>query len=210
MISIKDKFYKGIGEEYHNRQTESFIYQYLKREKESHIRLHLIQRYHELKEKSMSREEYTAFLIKTLQEDRQISKNRKKISLLPDFLDGMLEVMGEPKRRSYSNSEIKKVLKQGGDHLKRRKKLEIDRKLLSDITREIFECTESGKERKEWYVQLTEGFLCYDLGEISGNQYLKIIIEILLCHGKLHLSKDTRKKITNAVTMKIYLSFPEK
>ena len=45
MAGMKEDFYRRIGTDYHNRRTESFIYRYVRQEKEANLRIRLVQEY---------------------------------------------------------------------------------------------------------------------------------------------------------------------
>ena len=72
---------------------------------------------------------------------------------------------------------------------------DIDMSLLKQLTKEICNCYEFKTGRKDLYVQLTDYFLSYKMGELNKNQYLVQLLQILFENKKLHLSKEFRQII---------------
>ena len=66
MGSIKYEFYRKIGIDFHERQTESFLYSYFKKENEKNFRLQLKREYVKLKENLISVAQYEKFLFRML------------------------------------------------------------------------------------------------------------------------------------------------
>ena len=86
MGSIKYEFYRKIGIDFHERQTESFLYSYFKKEKEKNFRLQLKREYVKLKENMISVAQYEKFLIRMLLTNLDLKKKYEKMpSLIPFF-----------------------------------------------------------------------------------------------------------------------------
>ena len=72
---------------------------------------------------------------------------------------------------------------------------DIDMSLLKQLTKEICNCYEFKTGRKDSYVQLTDYYLSYEMGELNQNQYFEQLLQMLLDNKKLHLSKESRQII---------------
>lgn len=90
MGSIRDEFYRAIGKDYHRRQKESFLYSYIKQEKEGHFRLQLKRKYAGLKDGSISRGEYADFLVKALLTDIKLQKTVWLLNITDTIFEGNL------------------------------------------------------------------------------------------------------------------------
>ena len=89
MASIKEDFYRLIGNDYYERQEKSFVYMYLKKEKESHFRIQL--RYYTdlLIDVRENRIRFAAFLLESADKDVLIQKNIRKLTRLNDLLEAV-------------------------------------------------------------------------------------------------------------------------
>lgn len=74
MGQYKDDFYNKLKNDYRLEGRNSFIYHYIKNEKEKNIRIQLKKRNSELKDEKASKEKYVEFLTESLLEDGKLRK----------------------------------------------------------------------------------------------------------------------------------------
>lgn len=203
MGSIRDEFYRAIGKDYHRRQKESFLYSYIKQEKEGHFRLQLKRKYAGLKDGSISRGEYADFLVKALLTDIKLQKQYGCLTSLAPFLKAICGDRMQEAGGKVNIAALKDTLKKAEQLLRQEKFFDVETELLDHFTQELFGCYEFGTERKDIYVQLTEQYLSYGSGELDGNQYLEKLLQILINNNRIHLSEDYRKRV---LQYGIYLS----
>lgn len=195
MGNIKHEFYRIIGIDFHTRHTESFLYSYFKKEKEGNFRLQLKRKFIKLKENTISTTQYEMFLVTMLLTNMDLKKKYEKIPSLIPFLKTISTVETMENKEQDTTKMCREYLQKAEILLKQETVPAVDISLLTQLTKEICNCYEFKTGRKDLYVQLTDYFLSYKMGELNKNQYLVQLLQILFENKKLHLSKEFRQII---------------
>lgn len=79
MAGMKEDFYRRIGTDYHNRRTESFIYRYVRQEKEANLRIRLVQEYQAWRSNPEDGARFAKFLLTDVCGDKNLAKTKDGI-----------------------------------------------------------------------------------------------------------------------------------
>lgn len=193
MASIKEDFYRLIGNDYYERQEKSFVYMYLKKEKESHFRIQL--RYYTdlLIDVRENRIRFVAFLLESADKDVLIQKNIKKLIRLTDLLEAVFAGSDAEMPDGNIREQIALALK-----LLRHNRVEdVDAAVIEALAGEMETIYDYDKERLDVYIEITEKFLIYKQGGLAGAEYLIYLIELVLSKSKMSIGKKIKKDLAD-------------
>lgn len=215
MGQYKDDFYNKLKNDYRLEGRNSFIYHYIKNEKEKNIRIQLKKRNSELKDEKASKEEYVEFLTESLLEDGKLRKGYSELENVVTMITLGLklekeesqqvleEVRKETKtagKKTALNKQIKSWLKELKARLATKKGKaefpEVPLSLLNQVTNEILKVYEKGDktsesgERKDSYVELMLVYLEFRKGTIKESEYMIWILQMLQSNSKLRLPES--------------------
>lgn len=123
-----------------------------------------------------------------------MKKYGKIPSLIPFLKTILTDEIPENKEQNITKM-CKEYLQKAEELLNRETAQDADMSLLTQLTREICDCYEFKTGRKDLYVQLSDYFLSYEMGELNKKEYLTQLLQMLFENNKLHLSKESRQII---------------
>ena len=112
MGQYKDDFYNKLKNDYRLEGRNSFIYHYIKNEKEKNIRIQLKKRNSELKDEKASKEEYVEFLTESLLEDGKLRKGYSELENVVTMITLGLKLEKEESQQFLE--EVRKETKTAG------------------------------------------------------------------------------------------------
>ncbi len=183
MAGMKEDFYRRIGMDYHNRRTESFIYRYVRQEKEANLRLQLVREYQAWRSNPEDGTRFAKFLLTDVCEDKNLAKSKDGIRQEIEKIAAMLT---QAERENIDFSAV-------------------DTCMVSLYTKYEWE-----GEKRNAYVQLASGYQCYEIGEHSEGmetsefireirltkaEYVVSVFSFLLENIRVHLSAEDRKRL---------------
>lgn len=183
MAGMKEDFYRRIGMDYHNRRTESFIYRYVKQEKDANLRLRLVREYQAWRSNPEDGTRFAKFLITDVCEDKNLAKSKDGIRQEIERIAAMLT------QAEWENIDFPAV----------------DTCMASLYTKYEWE-----GEKRNAYVQLAARYQCYEIGEHSEEmevsefirairltkaEYVVAVFSFLLENIRVHLSAEDRKRL---------------
>lgn len=183
MAGMKEDFYRRIGMDYHNRRTESFIYRYVRQEKEANLRLQLVREYQAWRSNPEDGTRFAKFLLTDVCEDKNLAKSKDGIKQEIEKIAAMLT------QAEWENIDFSAV----------------DTCMVSLYTKYEWE-----GEKRNAYVQLASGYQCYEIGEHSEGmetsefirtirltkaEYVASVFSFLLENIRVHLSTEDRKRL---------------
>lgn len=195
MADLKFQFYREIGNDFNENMTNSFLYRYLKKEKDSHVRLQLKRQYANLSDAPEEKKDYALFLVKILLTENDLQKHIAKLQTLPCFLDAVIEACGEDAVSVQTVGEKKAALRTVQMYLKKQDRLELERKQLASMTEELCSCFAPDGARKDLYIVLKDMWLTYRSGGMTDVQYLERLLVFLADNRKVRLEKETRERM---------------
>ncbi len=183
MAGMKEDFYRRIGMDYHNRRTESFIYRYVRQEKEANLRLQLVREYQAWRSNPEGGTRFAKFLLTDVCEDKNLAKSKDGIRQEIERIAAMLT---QAEREDIDFSAV-------------------DTCMVSLYTKYEWE-----GEKRNAYVQLASGYQCYEIGEHSEEMemsefirairltkaaYVVSVFSFLLENVRVHLNPEDRKRL---------------
>lgn len=183
MAGMKEDFYRRIGMDYHNRRTESFIYRYVRQEKEANLRLQLVREYQAWRSNPEDGTRFAKFLLTEVCEDKNLAKLK----------DGIRQ-------------EIERIAAM----LTQEERVNIDFPAVDTCMVSLYTKYEWEGEKRNAYVQLASGYQCYEIGEHSEGmetsefirairltkaEYVVSVFSFLLENIRVHLSTEDRKRL---------------
>ena len=183
MAGMKEDFYRRIGTDYHNRRTESFIYRYVRQEKEANLRLRLVREYQAWRSNPEDGMRFAKFLLTDVCEDKNLVKTKDEI-----------------------RQEIERIAAM----LMQTERENIDFPAIDSCMTALYMKYEWEGEKRNAYVQLASGYQCYEIGEHSEEMetsefirairltkaaYVVSVFSFLLENIRVHLSAEDRKKL---------------
>ena len=183
MAGMKEDFYRRIGMDYHNRRTESFIYRYVRQEKEANLRLRIVREYQAWRSNPEDGTRFAKFLLTDVCEDKNLAKSKDGIRQEIERIAAMLT------QAERENIDFPAV----------------DTCMVSLYTKYEWE-----GEKRNAYVQLASGYQCYEIGEHSEGmeasefirtirltkaEYVVSVFSFLLENIRVHLSAEDRKRL---------------
>ena len=183
MAGMKEDFYRRIGMDYHNRRTKSFIYRYVRQEKEANLRLQLVREYQAWRSNPEDGTRFAKFLLTDVCEDKNLAKSKDGIRQEIERIAAMLT---QAERENIDFSAV-------------------DTCMVSLYTKYEWE-----GEKRNAYVQLASGYQCYEIGEhsvgmeasefirtirLTKAEYVVSVFSFLLENIRVHLSAQDRKRL---------------
>lgn len=183
MAGMKEDFYRRIGMDYHNRRTESFIYRYVRQEKEANLRLRIVREYQAWRSNPEDGTRFAKFLLTDVCEDKNLAKSKDGIRQEIEKIAAMLT------QAERENMDFPAV----------------DTCMVSLYTKYEWE-----GEKRNAYVQLASGYQCYEIGEhnegmetsefirtirLTKAEYVVSVFSFLLENIRVHLSAEDRKRL---------------
>ena len=180
---MKEDFYRRIGTDYHNRRTESFIYRYVRQEKEANLRLRLVREYQAWRSNPEDGMRFAKFLLTDVCEDKNLVKTKDEIRQEIEWIATMLM---------------------------QTEREDIDFPAIDTCMIALYMKYEWEGEKRNAYVQLASGYQCYEIGEHSEEMetsefirairltkaaYVVSVFSFLLENIRVHLSAEDRKKL---------------
>lgn len=183
MAGMKEDFYRRIGTDYHNRRMESFIYRYVRQEKEANLRLRLVKEYQSWRSNPEDGTRFAEFLLTDVCEDKNLAKTKDGIRKEIEQIAAMLTQVGQEDKDFQS----------------------VDACMTALYTKYEWE-----GEKRNAYVQLASRYQCYEIGEHSEGmeasefiraiqltkaEYVVSVFSFLLENIRVHLNAENRKKL---------------
>lgn len=182
MSGLRDDFYNQIGMDYHDNMERSFIYGYIKGERENSLRLRLKEELFCLCDTPLSKGKLSKLLVHALITDKNLSKQTDNIKSLPLFIEEAEKTLGR-----------KLTLNAVYDELKSGFKLDVDIKALISLANEVLASFEFEGEKKNPYVQLTSLHRDLEYGCITKGDYIRGFITFVLDNSKYMFSREDMK-----------------
>lgn len=190
---FKEAFYAALRNDFSAHTTESFLYQYFKKEKEDNLRLKLKQNDMDRKDTVEDRAEYTKILIECLLENSRLQKLYQELGVVFTCLGIDPEAEGSKKNNT---EKIKTGLKNLMTEMQNNQKDRVPGLAeLHIATGEILQRTNHSDQRKDVYVQLKETWMDYRMGKLSQGEYLCELIAFLGNNPKLRLAGENGRAI---------------
>lgn len=183
MAGMKEDFYRRIGTDYHNRRTESFIYRYVRQEKEANLRIRLVQEYQAWRSNPEDGARFAKFLLTDVCGDKNLAKTK----------DGIRQEIGQI-AAMLTQTEL----------------AGIDFQMVDACMTALYTKYEWEGEKRNAYVQLASKYQCYKIGEHSDEmeasefirtirltkaEYVVSVFSFLLENIRVHLNAEDRKKL---------------
>lgn len=180
MAGMKEDFYRRIGTDYHNRRTESFIYRYVRQEKEANLRLRLVKEYQAWRNNLEDGTRFAGFLLTDVCEDKNLAKTKDGIRQEIERIAAMLT------------------------------QTDIDFQLVDACMTALYTKYEWEGEKRNAYVQLASRYQCYEIGEhsewieasefirairLTKAEYVVSVFSFLLENIRVHMNAENRKKL---------------
>lgn len=191
MAVFRDDFYFKVGQDYYEHDESSFIYNYVRDEKENNLRLRLKEELFCLADTPISKGRFTRFLVKALLTDKNLFACLDKLGTVREFVAKAADIQWKNDTDNYrevagiiSTEDIKGSLIALSDILDRRPVLDIDVMVLRSLARELLDSCEFEGEKKNPYVQLTSLYYDMDYGWISNAEYIKGLLDFYMANSK--------------------------
>ena len=108
MAGFRDDFYCRVGRDYHEHMESSFIYGYVRREREQNLRLRTKEELFCLADTPLSKGRYTRFLVRALLTDRNLVAGLDGIMSLRELVEKTS--VGEDSMENMENGSIREKL----------------------------------------------------------------------------------------------------
>lgn len=172
MAGFRDDFYYKVGLDYHEHMENSFIYGYVRREREQNLRIRIKEELFCLADTPLSKGRYTRFLVKALLTDKNLAARLDRIRMLPEFVEMAVTDIG-----STGTGSIRDRLMELSEYLDRHPVLDINVDILRAVSKELIESFEFDGEKKNPYVKLTSLYMDLDHGVTDNSGYIKGLLE---------------------------------
>ena len=182
MAGFRDDFYCRVGRDYHEHMENSFIYGYVRREREQNLRLRIKEELFCLADTPFSKGRYTRFLVRALLTDRNLVAGLDGIMSLRELVEKAS--VGEDSMENMENGGIREQLIGLSESLDRHPVLDIDVDVLRAVTNEILVSFEFEGEKKNPYVQLTSLYMDLDHGVLDSSDYIKGLLDFFSMNSK--------------------------
>lgn len=179
MAGFRDDFYYRVGRDYHEHMESSFIYGYVRREREQNLRLKIKEELFCLADTPLSKGRYTRFLVKAMLTDKNLAAGLDRIGTLPEFAEKATSAAD-----GIGDGSIKDILTDLSEYLDRHPVLDIEVNVLRALTAEIMESFEFDGEKKNPYVQLTSIYRDLDYGWTDSAGYIKALLDFFAMNSK--------------------------
>lgn len=194
MAAFKHEFYSTLRQEFIENPQTSFLYQYLKKEKNQQFRLRIRLELKKLKDTLTGRRAYGAFLLKNLSENQLLKKLLPDLKELTPLLRQAPSLQSEKANKTGTKAanpstlaaELYKELSRSDSTV------DFSMDVLNALSMELLKCLEYTGERTDSYVCLESGFLDLEMGLIREPEYLSTFLKILSENKKLTLKKSSR------------------
>lgn len=180
MSGLRDDFYYRIGRDYYEHMNNSFIYKYVRRERERNLRLRMKEELFCLADTPLSKGRYTRFLVGALLTDKNLAAGLDRIVTLSDFLDSAAFIADY----SIEEGSIRERLAGLAEYLDRHPVLDIDVDMLREISNELMESFEFEGEKKNPYVQVTSLYMDMDHGLMDNSDYIRRLLDFFANNSK--------------------------
>ena len=182
MAGFRDDFYCRVGRDYHEHMESSFIYGYVRREREQNLRLRIKEELFCLADTPLSKGRYTRFLVRALLTDRNLVAGLDGIMSLRELVEKTS--VGEDSMENMENGSIREKLIGLSESLDRHPVLDIDVDVLRAVTNEILVSFEFEGEKKNPYVQLTSLYMDLYHGVLDSSDYIKGLLDFFSMNSK--------------------------
>ena len=182
MDGFRDDFYCRVGRDYHEHMESSFIYGYVRREREQNLRLRIKEELFCLADTPLSKGRYTRFLVRALLTDRNLVAGLDGIMSLRELVEKTS--VGEDSMENMENGSIREKLIGLSESLDRHPVLDIDVDVLRAVTNEILVSFEFEGEKKNPYVQLTSLYMDLYHGVLDSSDYIKGLLDFFSMNSK--------------------------
>ena len=179
MAGFRDDFYCRVGRDYHEHMENSFIYGYVRREREQNLRLRIKEELFCLADTPLSKGRYTRFIVRALLTDRNIASGLDRIMSLRELVEKASVDAG-----SMDQGSIREQLIGLSEYLDRHPVLDIEAGVLRAVTNEILVSFEFEGEKKNPYVQLTSLYMDLDHGVLDSSDYIKGLLDFFSMNSK--------------------------
>lgn len=180
MSGLRDDFYYRIGRDYYEHMNNSFIYRYVRRERERNLRLRMKEELFCLADTPLSKGRYTRFLVGALLTDKNLAAGLDRIVTISDFLDSAAFIADH----SIEEDSIRERLAGLAEYLDRHPVLDIDVDMLREISNELMESFEFEGEKKNPYVQVTSLYMDMDYGLMDNADYIRRLLDFFANNSK--------------------------
>ena len=185
MSGLRDDFYYRIGRDYYEHMNNSFIYRYVRSERERNLRLRMKEELFCLADTPLSKGRYTRFLVEALLTDKNLAAGLDRIVPISDFLDSAAFIADY----SIEEDSIRERLAGLAEYLDRHPVLDIDVDMLREISNELMESFEFEGEKKNPYVQVTSLYIDMDHGLMDNADYIRRLLDFFannkIRHGSI-------------------------
>lgn len=196
-IGYKDRFYSELQQDYNENITNSFIFRYMRGEKEKNFRIQMKRQYKEREDTEEGRNRYAKFIVNSLLEEEKLRKSYSSIRMLVPFIRQGLGLSDEE-----DVCVQERLFELEGRLEDEEIQTDFPMEMLEEITEELLCQYGDPSGRKESYVQLAECFLDFQMGNADEGDYLLIFLRILSDNSKLNLDEN-QKEILLAYGRKI-------
>ena len=179
MAGFRDDFYYKVGQDYYEHMDKSFIYGYVRKEREQNLRLRIKEELFCLADTPVSKGKFTRFLVKSLLTDKNLAAKLDTIGVLGEFVKSAKNVM-----KDDHAEDTKDCLAHISEYLDRHPVFDIDVDVLRKLTYEFMNTCEFEGEKKNPYVQLTSLYIDMDYGWITEYEYIKGLIDFFMANSK--------------------------
>lgn len=193
MAVFRDDFYFKVGQDYYEHDESSFIYNYVRNEKEKNLRLKLKEELFCLADTPLSKGKFARFLVRSILTDKNLITCLGKLGTIQEFAEEAFDICleNDAKRNreatgstSIGDVDIKESLIIISDIIERRPVLDIDMMTLRNLAKELLDSCEFEGEKKNPYVQLTSVYYDMDYGWISNADYIKKLLDFYITNSK--------------------------